>query len=411
MDITQPTPLLAGLSPQAFMREHWQKKPLLVRNSGIDYFTSDQQPLSVEALLAMAGQDGVQSRAVVQTKPKSKSANQLPGYELRHGPFCEANALPKRSLPNWSVLVQGVDTHDAPTHELLKQFRFLPDARLDDVMVSFATDGGGVGPHFDSYDVFLLQVRGQRHWRIGPQLDLSLREGLPLKILRNFEPAEEFTLNPGDMLYLPPRWAHDGVAIGECMTYSIGFRAPSKGELLRELLHRMIDQLDDEDNEAQAKRMAHLYTDEDQLATKAPGRVPEGLQSFATNLIASEVMNTATSGFFGAKNIACTLGEWLSEPSRSESFEEGKEGAGKGASRWPCELVLHASSRMLYDDHHVFLNGQSWRAAGADAKLMRSLADGRGLSRIDVAGASVGAKALLKEWLGEGWLCAGGVLK
>ena len=114
--------------------------------------------------------------------------------------------------PRWTLLVQGVDLHDARAHALLQHFRFVPDARLDDLMISFATAGGGVGPHFDSYDVFLLQASGRRRWKIGRQKDLTLQEGVPLKILQNFEPEQEFVLEAGDMLYLPPRYAHDGLA-------------------------------------------------------------------------------------------------------------------------------------------------------------------------------------------------------
>ncbi len=421
MDIDQPTPLLAGLSPAQFMRQHWQKKPLLVRNTGLDYFTLDPLPLDADALLDLAAQEQVQSRAVLQRPATGKGRLATPSYQLLHGPFDAANPLPQGPCApgvSWSVLVQGVDTHHTPTHALLQQFRFVPDARLDDVMVSLASKGGGVGPHFDSYDVFLLQVRGQREWRIGPQRDLSLREGLPLKILRHFEPTQTHVLNPGDMLYLPPKWAHDGVALADgCMTFSIGFRAPSKGEMLKELLHRVIDQLDDEDNVGLAQRMAARYADGDQCATATPGKVPQGLQEFAIKLIASELLNTMANtekalekssakaggsgkGPFADKNLACTLGEWLSEPNNAHADPEVI------VPRWtPARgVTLCARTRMLYDDHHLFVNGQSWRAAGADARLMRTLADTRTLTALQLKSASEGALGLLKSWLAQGWL-------
>ena len=165
------------------------------------------------------------------------------GWQLKHGPFART-AFPPFKQKRWTLLVQGVDLHLDAAHELLQRFRFVPDARLDDLMISWASDGGGVGPHFDSYDVFLLQASGQRHWRIGRQKDLSLEPNVPLKILSNFEPEEEHLLNPGDMLYLPPRWAHDGVAVGDdCMTYSVGFRVPQRGGLAGELLQRMADEV------------------------------------------------------------------------------------------------------------------------------------------------------------------------
>ena len=160
----------------------------------------------------MAAQDDVQSRLVIQTP----STPQNP-WRLKQGPFSRKN-LPALKQAGWTLLVQGVDLHDARVRALRDQFRFVPDARLDDVMVSYASDGGGVGPHFDSYDVFLMQAHGQRRWRYGAQKDLSLQPGMPLKILSQFQPRWDVVLNPGDMLYLPPRYAHAGTAVGECMT-------------------------------------------------------------------------------------------------------------------------------------------------------------------------------------------------
>ena len=139
--------------------------------------------------------------------------------------------LPGVKTRQWTLLVQGVNLHDAAAAELMGRFRFVPDARLDDLMISYATDGGGVGPHFDSYDVFLLQVSGRRRWRISSQTSLELIPDMPLKILADFNAEQEWVLEPGDMLYLPPQYAHDGIAEGECMTCSIGFRAPAYREL------------------------------------------------------------------------------------------------------------------------------------------------------------------------------------
>ena len=226
MNITQPIALLGGLSPQQFMKRHWEKKPLLVRQA-IPGFS----PLLERAeLFDLAQGDAVESRLISQADRRGK-----PGWQFKSGPFAR-RSLPPLKQPNWTLLLQGMDLHHAGVHQLMQQFRFVPDARLDDVMISYATDGGGVGPHFDSYDVFLLQAHGQRRWRYGRQKDMSLVPGMPLKILSNFVPEFDEVLNPGDMLYLPPRYAHDGVAVGECMTYSIGFRSPNRGELAREIL-------------------------------------------------------------------------------------------------------------------------------------------------------------------------------
>src|SRR6185436_3904772 len=228
MDIDVKLGLLGGLSPRQFMRRHWQKRPCLIRQA----VPGVQAPVARGELFALAGRDDVESRLVASGGKK--------GWSLRHGPFGRRQ-IPSLGQPGWTLLVQGLDLHVPAAHELLSRFRFVPEARLDDLMISYASDGGGVGPHFDSYDVFLIQVHGKRRWRIGRQRDLTLRDDVPLKVLANFEPEEEHVLEPGDMLYLPPRWAHDGVAVGECQTYSIGFRAPSQAELAREVLQRLAE--------------------------------------------------------------------------------------------------------------------------------------------------------------------------
>src|SRR5881394_3991969 len=195
----RPLPLLRGLTPAQFMRRHWQRRPLLIRAALPGFVPL----LSRARLFALARSADVESRLVTRT---ARGA-----WTLAHGPFPRA-AFPPATRPGWALLVQGVDLHDERARDLLSEFRFVPDARVDDLMISWASDGGGVGPHFDSYDVFLLQARGQRRWRIGRTHDASLDPNAPLKILRRFAPQQEFVLDAGDMLYLPPQWAHDGVA-------------------------------------------------------------------------------------------------------------------------------------------------------------------------------------------------------
>ena len=218
------------------------------------------------ALFELAGREEVESRFIQHKEGQ---------WLLRHGPLAR-RSLPSLTTPEWTVLVQGVDLHNDSVHALMQQFRFVPEARLDDLMISFATDQGGVGPHFDSYDVFLLQVHGQRRWRIGPLKDTRLQDDVPLKILTHFVPEEEHVLEAGDMLYLPPRWAHDGIAEGECMTYSIGFRSPERDEMARELLLRLTD----EDEEDDGKHPV-IYRDPEQEAVSQPGAIPAALQEFA----------------------------------------------------------------------------------------------------------------------------------
>jgi 50S ribosomal protein L16 3-hydroxylase len=373
MDIHKPLTLLGGLTPAKFMQRHWQKKPLLVRQA-IPGFVP---PLTRPQLFDMAQSDNVESRMVVQGAGAQ-------GWQMKRGPFAR-RALPALGRPGWTLLVQGVDLHDDAVHRLMQQFRFVPDARLDDLMISYATDKGGVGPHFDSYDVFLLQAHGRRRWRIGRQKDLTLQEDVPLKILANFEPEQEFVLEPGDMLYLPPRYAHDGIAEGECQTYSIGFRSPARGELARELIQRLAEDAEDAAGAA-------LYRDPRQDAVRSPGAIPEAMAGFAREAVEAALKDPHA--------MARVLGEYLTEPKASVWFDGGD------APRMLRGVVLDRRTRMMHDARHIFINGESYRAAGRDAALMRELADERALSDAQVAKASDGARELLRDWCVSGWVHA-----
>jgi 50S ribosomal protein L16 3-hydroxylase len=384
MDVTQALTLLGGLTPQQFMRRHWQKKPLLVRQAMPGF----KPVLSRSELFKLAAQQEVESRLV---------QHQAKGWRMKQGPF-GPRSLPPLATAAWTLLVQGVDLHDTRAHALLQNFRFVPDARLDDLMISFATAGGGVGPHFDSYDVFLLQASGRRRWKISKQKDLTLQEDVPLKILQNFEPEQEFVLEAGDMLYLPPRYAHDGLAescTGEdgktqdCMTYSIGFRAPKQAELAGELLQRLADFHGDEESNGQQL----LYRDPSQAATETPAALPSSLLEFAHQAVHDTLEDPLA--------LACVLGEYLTEPKASVWFEEATQ---PWAARHAGGVGLDARTRMMYDSDHVFINGESYRAKGADALLMRRLADQRGLALADLRKASVSAQQLLADWHEAGWL-------
>lgn len=364
------------------MRRHWQKKPLLIRQAVPEVVP----PLDREALLQLASQDELRSRLVQR---------RADGWLLDSGPFTAAQTA-ALSQPGTTLLVQGVDRHVPAAHALLSRFRFVPDARLDDLMVSYASDGGGVGPHFDSYDVFLLQVQGRRRWRIGRLKEPRLLPNAPLKILSHFEAEEEWLLEPGDMLYLPPRWAHDGVAEGECMTCSIGFRAPAQDEFAREVLQRVLDAAQDE-AEAQAEQadsVRHsaqpLYRDPKQAATSQPGRIPPAMLEFAEQAVARLMAQPHAR--------ACALGEWLSEPAAGTWFDDGL------LCQTGQSVQLDARTRMLYDERHVFINGESYRAGGRDATLMRHLADHRSLSATQVSSLSADALSLLNDWAQAGWL-------
>ena len=383
--INLPLQLLGGISPAEFMRKYWQKKPCIIRNAIPNF----KPLLSRPELFSLSQNQDVESRLIVSNGDK---------WSLAHGPMT-AKQIPSIKKPNWTLLVQGVDLHHSAVNELKNRFRFAPDARLDDLMISYATDGGGVGPHFDSYDVFLLQAHGTRRWRIGKQKDGTLQANVPLRILSNFKPELTFDLEPGDMLYLPPRYAHDGVAIGECMTYSIGFKVPKQVDLGRELLLRYADAVDEDceqDNDSKNPTKVKpevLYRDADQEATPNPAQIPTALLEFAQQAI--------TKAMADPDALARHLGEHLSEP-KSNVWFDAPEGAVKLSRKRGVKLTLQ--SQMMFDKRHIFLNGESWRAAGKDAKLMQKLANQRFLDASDLVKASEDAIGLLQDWLEQGWL-------
>ena len=370
MDISFATPLLGGLSPEQFMRRHWQKKPLLVRQA----LPGVEPPLTRTQLARLAASEDVESRLVSAFEGR---------WALYPGPVAK---LPAFSKPGWTLLVQGLEQHVSAAYDLLSAFRFVPEARLDDLMISYATDGGGVGPHVDSYDVFLIQVQGKRRWRIGRQRDAQMLTDVPLKIIANFEPEQEFLLEAGDMLYLPPGWAHDGVAEGECMTCSVGFRTPWRAELAKDLLSRLMD----EEDRGYANR---IYTDPKQPATTAPGLIPEALLAFARDAAERALREPLA--------LERALGEALTEPKPRVWFEAGAGLVEAQGAR------LDQRSRMMYDHAHVFINGESFRAGGRDARLMRVLADSHQLTAKQLTQLSPGARELLDQWAEDGWLQSG----
>jgi 50S ribosomal protein L16 3-hydroxylase len=361
-------PPLGGLSAREFMKRHWQRRPLLVRGAMAGF----TPPLTRTELFALAARNDVESRLV-----RNGSRG---GRSLAHGPIARSSLPPLRQR-GWTLLVQGVDLYDDAAHALLDEFRFVPNARLDDLMISWASDGGGVGPHVDSYDVFLLQASGRRRWRIARRYDATLDARAPLKVLRRFVPEQEHVLEPGDLLYLPPNWAHEGTAIGgPCMTCSIGMRAPQRGALAAELVQRIAETHDD----------ALLYGDAGQRATATPAAIPRALAEFATDAVRRLASQPGA--------VARALGEVLSEPKPRVWFE-------KRTTRWhPGAVALDRRTRMLYDSTHVFINGESVPVRGPDATLLRRLADERALAAAAVRGASRAVKILLADWHAAGWL-------
>jgi 50S ribosomal protein L16 3-hydroxylase len=368
--------LLGGLSPGAFLRRHWQKQALLVRSAG-----AAPPALDRAALCALAARDDVESRLVVRERGR---------WTLRHGPFRVRDfaALPRRG---WTLLVQGVNLHVREADTLLRAFAFVPYARLDDVMVSYAAPGGGVGPHFDSYDVFLLQGLGRRRWRYGAQRDLALRPNLPLRILKRFEPTHDAVLAPGDLLYLPPHYAHDGTAVDECTTWSIGFRAGSAQELGIAFLDFLRDRIE----------LRGRYEDPGLAATRTPARIDAGMRAKVERMLAQLSWTRET--------VAAFVGTHLSEPSPSVVFEPPETPLSRSAFRSRIAtrgVVLDPRTRLLYDERRLYVNGLAC-TLDASSSALRTLADLRGLSGVQCA--ALGATALdrLHDWYRDGYLAPG----
>lgn len=367
------TSVLGSLTASQFLKNYWQKKPLLIRQAIPDM----QALLSREALFELAARDDVESRLITNFRQQ---------WKMQHGPQQQLPAITKK---DWTLLLQGVNLHDDEADRLLHQFRFIPDSRLDDLMISYATDNGGVGAHFDSYDVFLLQAHGKRRWRIGAQKDLTLQEGMPLKILKNFTPDQEFILEPGDMLYLPPHYAHEGVAIGECMTYSIGFRAPAWQELGESFLQFMADTID----------LPGTYSDPDLKSVNTPAKISDDM----LNAVAGEMAKLAST----ADDIALFLGEHLSEPKATVYFDPPQRPLSPvrfTAAAGKRGLKLHRKTRMLYRGKHIFINGESFQPGSSDKRILSTLADERVINADLIKAASPDLMESWFEWYADGWL-------
>lgn len=390
MNIELPLTLLGGLSPQEFMRDYWQRKPLLIRQAIPNFKPS----LSIANIKQLVQRDEVESRLIWQ------DAN---GWNMKSGPF---SRLPAAKQTNWTLLAQSVDVHDDATAALLHQFRFISDARLDDAMISIATDGGGVGPHFDSYDVFLLQAHGQRRWRISCQNDLSLEEGLPLKVLKNFQPEEEYVLEPGDMLYLPPHVAHDGVAQGECMTISIGFRAPTMAALARGMLDAAGDQVMAAVGDTNglyatpplaSPVLSDTFKDSGINATTSPACLPDTLLEAALEAVAKVRFDKALAARF--------LGQWLTDPSAAAYFDPSSDHLDLTDSVPATgRFTLDRCTRLMYRGTELFINGEV--AGVAVSETLQQLADNRELpcSKALAKALTPDERQALNDWLDDGWL-------
>ncbi|MCX2899760.1 cupin domain-containing protein [Pseudomonas mandelii] len=371
-----PLQLLGGITAREFMRDYWQKKPLLIRQAIPDF----ESPIDADELAGLALEEEVESRLVIENGERP--------WELRRGPFAE-DEFSKLPEQDWTLLVQAVDQFVPEVAELLENFRFLPSWRVDDVMISFAAPGGSVGPHFDNYDVFLLQGHGKRNWKIGQMCDSEspLLQHADLRILAEFEATDEWVLEPGDMLYLPPRLAHCGVAVDDCLTYSVGFRAPSAAEVLTHFTDFLSQFLSDEER----------YTDADAQPVSDPHQIQHDALGRLKGLLAEHMSDE--------RLLLTWFGQFMTEPRYPELVvgpEEIEEDDLLASLEQGAVVIRNPSARLAWsevdDDLLLFASGQSRYLPGKLRELLKLICSADAL-HIDNLG----------QWLsdedGRGLLC------
>lgn len=387
-DPNEPLTLLGGLSAREFLRDYWQRKPLLVRQAMPGF----ESPLPPEELAGLACEKQVISRLI-------REHGENGPWTVRHGPFQE-NDFTTLPESHWTLLVSDVEKHLPEIREYLEPFRFLPDWRMDDLMVSYAAPGGSVGPHVDEYDVFLLQAHGQRRWQIDtrPAGTDNFLPGLELRILRDFTPGQEWELEPGDMLYLPPHIAHHGVARTPCMTWSVGFRAPA----WRDLMAAWVD-------DRYASLPAKRYADQGLQPQHNPGEITASVLS---RLVAGlrEAMQTDDHSLH--RWLGCHLTEPKAELLElTGSPEPLPQPQARALLRGEARLERHGAARLAWMGRdtglYLYVNGREHPLPDTARALVETLCaefthDVRTLRRL--AGSCGESNALLLE------LCIAGVL-
>jgi 50S ribosomal protein L16 3-hydroxylase len=367
-------PLLGGLTVNEFLRDYWQKKPLLIRQAvpGFKGLLNPQQ------LIELACRDDVQARLVT---------HQRNNWEVRNEPFEPGDFEGLTKKGKWSVLVQGVNHFLPKAAELVKQFSFIPHARLDDLMVSYAPKGGGVGPHFDAYDVFLVQGYGHRRWQISTQDDRELIPNAPLRVLQRFNVEQEWVLAPGDMLYLPPQCGHNGIAEDDCMTYSIGFRTPWYQELAEQFLVYLQDRIE----------IDGTYADPDLKTQKHPSEISADMLQ--------QVAQAIRKVQWDDEDVANFLGCYLSEPKPHIFFDAPARPMSEARFAQALQtrgVTLDLKTQMLCQGGTVFVNGDAHPVGKTAYRTLRELADTRALPATDKLPRE--AAALIHQWYVDGYL-------
>lgn len=381
--------LLGGLTHEAFLRDYWQQKPLLIRQA-IPGFGEE---LSPEELAGLACEEGVEARLILE-KDGAKP------WEVRHGPFAY-EAFDNLPETHWTLLVQDVEKHIPDLKNITQAFDFIPNWRRDDLMVSYAADQGNVGPHTDQYDVFLLQGHGKRRWSVGNTAlqEAKLIDGLELCILEEFQADDSWDLEPGDMLYLPPGFAHHGVGIGDCMTWSIGFRAPTVKEMAVMLMERLLEDLPDETRFVDAKRSP--ADDPSQIDSQSLAWVRTTLRD-ALQFDDSQVDRTFAS--LVSENKAHILSrvpeQTLDEDGLIEALQAGEQIWRDSYSRFTW---LKENDELV----HLYADGEEFTVKGESVHYVSELLNSNPLPEnlCNALHTDVDLRRYLVEWINRGYFC------
>lgn len=320
---------LGSLDADVFLTSYWQKKPLLIRAAFPEFKTPQYYPLYREHLIAYACEETIPSRLILNN-PHALQPEKI--WRVEHGPFTMKDFSKLGQKTHWSLLVGDLEKHEQRLREFLQSFRFIPDWRIDDLMISYAPPGGSVGPHVDEYDVFLLQTSGKKIWKIDTHPDIPvLIEGLELKILQHFTPNEEWILEPGDMLYLPPGIPHHGIAaqdIQDCITWSIGFRAPTQLELMTSLTDYLFEHQNDP-----------RYQDKELSLQMHPAEITRETLEKIKRLLQTTVPTDANE-------LGIWFGRYITEPQYDFLFEQSNTILNPEAT--VEHLQLHPAVRVAY---------------------------------------------------------------
>lgn len=350
--------LFGDISVEEFLRDYWQKKPLLIRNA----FPDLEVPVGADELAGLALEEDVESRLIIN-KPDQDH------WEIQHGPLSEETfeQLPES---NWTLLVQAVDHWVPEAADIVEQFRFIPNWRYDDLMVSFATQNGGVGPHYDNYDVFLIQTQGKRRWEVGGFFDQNSprRPDTPVMIIPDWEPEHTWVLEPGDMLYIPPQVGHNGVSESDdCMTYSVGFRAPSHAEIMRNYTDFIGEKLTSE----------YRYNDPDLSLQDSAGEI--------SNEALHKVRQIFTDYLADDEKLAQWLGQYVTDPKYPELDQSPEEAVtaeqiADALTGQDIHFIRNEGSRLSYyrqsdDQLQLFADGKLFDCNAITASLAITLCD------------------------------------